>query len=123
MKTTKIELLKYRGQNSTLFTGRPQGEMARNELKLDEMDKEDGTINLVIPKGTTSFNPSFFLGLLYDSIKRLGLNNFTTKYIFIIEDDDEEIKKVINDNIEDGKRNALNSIDKKNIFDKFFFFA
>ena len=35
METKRIDLFKYRGNNSSLFTGRPQGEAARKELKLE----------------------------------------------------------------------------------------
>lgn len=118
---TKIELLKYRGNNSSLFTGRPQGEDARIELKLDEIDKSKDLIVFVIPKNTTSFNPSFYLGLLFKSIKKLGIEEFEKKYSFeITEKDNLDIISVLKDNLDDGKRNALNTINKKNSFNRFF---
>lgn len=120
MDPINIDLTKYRGVNSTLFTGRPQGEAARLELNLSKLDKEKEKIVLVIPKGTSSFNPSFFLGLLFDSVKELGIEKFEEKYSFNIVDDNPEIKKVIEENIADGKRNALNSILKKNNLSRFF---
>jgi len=117
----KINLLQFRGNNSSLFTGRPQGNDAREELKLDEKDNTKDTYTFIIPKGTTSFNPSFYLGLLYKSIKKLGIEKFESKYKFEFEDKvNEEIIKVLKDNLEDGRRNALNSMNKKNSFKKHF---
>jgi len=114
MTLKEIDLKKYRGNHSTIFTGRPQGEDARKELKLDGLDNnEDIEICLQIPSGTTSFNPSFYLGLLYPSFKKLGIEGFNKKYKFRIEEKDEEIRKVISDNLEDGQRNALNELNKK----------
>ena len=75
--------------------------------------------HIIIPEGTTSFNPSFYLGLLYDSFKNLG-KDFDNKYKFVIEDEDQEIRirSVIEANLEDGKRNAFNSLNNnlKKIF-------
>jgi hypothetical protein len=109
----RINLLKYRGSQSSLFTGRPQGEDARKEQKLDELDKTDDKVIIVIPEGTTSLNPSFYLGLLYKSIKNLGINKFEEKFKFEIEDSSPERNQVLRDNLNDGKRNALNSLSNK----------
>lgn len=117
--TNKIDILKYRGNKSSLFTGRPQGITARKELKISEKDKDDNEYVFIIPKGTTSFNPSFFLGLLFDSIKNLGIEQFQNKYSFEYEDGNDEIKTNINENIEDGIRNAKNSIQNNTSFFNF----
>ena len=110
METKKINLLKYRGNDSSLFTGRPQGEAARTELKIDANDKTGGKIIFLVPKGTSSINPSFYLGLLYDSIKYFGINKYEEYYSFEIEDTNEVTKGVLIENLQDGKRNALNTI-------------
>lgn len=119
MDTIKINLEKFRGLNSTLFTGRPQGEAVRKELKLNDLDKGTNKIIFVIPKGTSSFNPSFYLGMLFDSIKFLGEDKFDNTYSFEIVDENDEIKKVLKDNLNDGKRNAMNTILKKTGFKRF----
>lgn len=114
MTKSEIDLSKFRGQKSSLFTGRPQGQTAREELKLDRIDKnDDASIVLIIPEGTTSFNPSFYLGLLYKSYKALGIEGFKNKYTFDIRISDEEMKKGIIRNLEDGMRNALNSLNNR----------
>lgn len=110
----KKNLREFRGNQSTLFTGRPQGTQAREKLKLDELDK-DSNLKVVfeIPEDTTSFNPSFFLGMLFPSIKSLGVEKFKNKYSFEIKTLNINTKKVILENIEDGMRNALNVLNNK----------
>jgi hypothetical protein len=109
MNIQPINLAKFRGDRSTVFTGRPQGEVARKELKLDDLDKVDEVIELVIPKGTTSFNSSFYLGLLYDSIKKLGERKFKERYILDIQDSNPDTRRSIERNLEDGMRQAINT--------------
>lgn len=122
--TLNIELIKFRGNNSTLFTGRTQGEDARTDLKLDSKDKDNNKYIFVIPKGTTSFNPSFYLGLLFDSYKKLNMSGFGDKYSFKIldEEEPERINRVtaLKEDLDDGKRNAELSLNKKSIFDRYF---
>ena len=77
MTQKKIDLTKFRGNKSSLFTGRPQGLEARTELNLDALDRtSDLEITFEIPEDTTSFNPSFYLGLLYPSYKIFGCSRF-----------------------------------------------
>lgn len=114
MKTKQIDLKKYRGNRSSLFTGRVQGKEARSELQLDSLDaRNDIKVVFEIPEGTTSFNPSFYLGLLYESYKNLGVERFGEKYSFDIKTSDPDSVRVIKNNLEDGKRNAYNELDKK----------
>ena len=114
MEIKRIDLTKFRGAKSSLYTGRPQGKEAREELKLDSFDKRnDIKVIFEIPEGTTSFNPSFYLGLLYDSYKQLDLEGFSNKYSFDIKSTDPDSIRVINSNLEDGKRNAFNELHKK----------
>ena len=120
METNRIDLLEYRGVKSTMFTGRPQGEQVRKKLNFDSVDNSSKKIILVIPTGTTSFNPSFFLGLLFDSISNLGIEEFKQKYEFDLSNVDSEFKTIINDDIEDGMRHAKNSINPNFGLESFF---
>lgn len=107
----KIPLQKFRGHKSTLFTGRPQGESARKELKLDQKDTSNKMYTFIVPKGTTSINPSFFLGLLFKSIKKLSPNGFKKKYTFEFEEkENPEIVEILKQNIADAMRNAKNTL-------------
>ena len=99
----------HRGKNSTTFTGNPQGAQVREELHLDECDKKGEEVEILIPKDTTSFNPSFYLGLLYKSIVFYhGIDEFKKKYQFIFEDTDEELVELLKENIADNERQAQN---------------
>ncbi len=120
MVQKKIDLAKYRGDNSTLFTGRPQGNQVRKELQLDEEDILSDHVIFLIPKGTTSFNPSFFLGLLFKSIETLGKEGFEKKYTLDYSSVDEEYHEIIRDDIADGMRHAINSINNDTGFSSFF---
>ena len=97
MESKRIDLYKYRGNGSTLFTGRPQGKEVRIELELDSIDANNENIIFLIPHGTTSFNPSFYLGLLFNSIEKLGKENFLEKYSFDYSKVDEEYLSIIED--------------------------
>ncbi len=114
MTKSEINLSKFKGQKSSIFTGRPQGEAARAELHLDIIDKDDDLfVVFIIPEGTTSFNPSFYLGLLYKSLKSLGIEGFKNKYTFDIRVSDSVTKNGIIRNLEDGMRNAINSMNNR----------
>ena len=116
-----INLLEFRGTNSTLFTGRPQGKQVRKKLKLDKIDLTDKTITFIIPKGTTSFNPSFYLGLLFESIQKFGIEKFDKKYFFTFEDsDNDRVIKVLSENLNDGRRSAINEIEDNTNFNQFY---
>jgi len=114
MKTKIIDLLPYRGANSTTFTGRPQGEDVRSILKLNDFDKDVDPIIIEIPIGTTSFNPSFYLGLFFESIKTLGgIEQFQKKYTIKIIDSNENTYNSLLRNISEGERQAINEFNKK----------
>lgn len=101
----------YRGNNSTLFTGRPEGIKVRKELKLDEKDDSEDIYNIYIPSGTTSFNASFFLGLFFDSIKKLGsIDVFKNKYIICLDDLEDSLRPIIQRNLNECYRKAENEL-------------
>lgn len=109
---TVINLIDYKPRQSTSYSGRPQGEELRRTLKLDELDRDKSEVEIIIPAGTTSFNPSFFLGFLFNSIKNLGVEGFNKKYKLVIQDSDPDFRSNLFDNLADGMRNAINSINK-----------
>lgn len=110
MKTIKLDS-KYRGDNSNCFTGRKEGQEARRELRLDEKDRDSETYEVMIPASTTSFNASFYLGLLFPSISYLGsMEAFDKKYIIRYDELDEALQPIIRANIEECRRKAANEI-------------
>ena len=113
MKTKfKIDLTPFRGINSTSLTGRPQGKTARLVIKLDKIEYKYQKILVFIPLGTTSFNPSFFLGLFYNSIKKLGsIDKFLDKFNFEFDENESEVLiEIITNNIDEALTYAKNSL-------------
>lgn len=101
----------HRGSvKTTSFTGRPEGKDVRAELKLDICDSSEYEYNVVLPSDTTSFNPSFFLGLFFDSIKKLGWDKFSSKYTFDLSNMSTELKVVIKEDLEECERKAKNEL-------------
>lgn len=108
METINLTI-EHRGRNSTTFTGRPQGQSVRESLFLSNFDRDNVTRLVTIPCGTTSFNPSFYLGLFFDSISFLkGVDNFKKHYIIEILDGNLKIKKNLELNIAECERQARN---------------
>lgn len=100
-KRIKIELTRAHrgGPGSTSFSGRPEGEKVRKELKIAVKDDDNNDYIITMPEDTTSFNPSFYLGLLFESIKKMGMEKFKKKYIISIENLYDEAKISVSDDI------------------------
>lgn len=102
------------GPKSTAFTGRPEGKEVRIELQLNEKDIDDKIYAVIIPANTSSFNSSFFLGLFFDSIRRLGgVESFKNKYQLNLEKLSNGLKVVIQRNLDECFRKASNEFDNK----------
>lgn len=111
MKTdNQIELTKAHrgGTKSTTFAGRPEGRKVRANLDLDKKDKEPNNYQVVIPNDTTSMNPSFYLGLFFESIELLGIERFQQKYAFNLSTMEPRLKEVVEDNLKECLRKAIN---------------
>lgn len=98
------------GIASTSFSGRPEGERVRETFSLNEKDGDNNNYIIDIPSGTSAFNPSFFLGLLFPSIKKLGVEKFVSKYQFGLDSLSPTLKSLINDDLQEGLRNASNEM-------------
>lgn len=114
MKAVEINLGLYRGTDSDSYTGRPEGEFARQKIGLDALDDDQTHVVVKIPGDTISINPSFFLGLFYKSIKKLKLDHFKNKYEFAVETTDNEAKETLLEDIMDALQYANNIVEKKN---------
>lgn len=111
MSKLRIELTKQHrgGENSGSFSGRSNGEQVREVLDLNLKDQDDNTYMISIPCDTISFNPSFYLGLFYDSFKKLGgLEHFKEKYVFDLSNLTEDQQKSIGANLSQNERKASN---------------
>ena len=121
MEPIRIDLGIYKNQKSTVFTGRPQGESVREKLDLEKEDTLNRKVIFIIPGDTNAFNPSFYLGLLFKSYKKLKLEKFEEKYSFEIDSDNATVVKLLNNDLDDGRRSAINSLEaSSSIFDSFF---
>lgn len=98
------------GKSSTSFSGRPEGEKVREIFSLNEKDSDNYIYIIDIPSGTSAFNPSFYLGLLFPSISKLGIEKFILKYKFGLEQLTPTLKSLINEDLQDGLRNASNEL-------------
>tara|TARA_R110002051_G_scaffold69946_2_gene125795 strand:+ start:6816 stop:7184 length:369 start_codon:yes stop_codon:yes gene_type:complete len=99
----------HRGIGSSTFTGRPQGVQVRAELKLDKFDFDKNSYVITIPEGTISFNPSFYLGLFFKSIKNLnGFKNFSDKYDIQLLESNSELKELLLEDFDECKRQSEN---------------
>lgn len=111
-----IELTKSHrgGLKSTTFSGRPEGKDVRKSLKIDSIENEADKVIIKIPNDTTSFNPSFFLGLLFDSVKKCGsLDAFKAKFSFDLSDFPEELRTYLMADLEDSYQRCENELNKK----------
>jgi hypothetical protein len=103
------------GGKSAIFSGRSEGEEVRKSLNLDTIDSDGKLYKIVIPSDTISFNPSFFLGLLFPSIKKMGgVEKFNKKYEFDYSKLSVETRPMIEDDIIDGLRSANNELNLSN---------
>lgn len=112
----KIEITKNHrgGVKSTTFSGRPEGKAVRKALQLDSLENNDEVVSIVIPNDTTSFNPSFFLGLLFDSVKKCGsIDSFKKKYVFDLSAFSPELRSFIEADLDDSYQRCENELNKK----------
>lgn len=77
----QIDFAKIEGP---VYTGRPRGESLRKKYHLDDLDKSDTRIDVLIPDSTYSISSSFFLGLFGASVVRAGTREkFFEKFRFV----------------------------------------
>lgn len=108
------------GSGSRTFSGRPQGEGVRLNLDIDKKDNAPSSYKITLPDDTTSFNPSFYLGLFYPSIKKLGgIEQFKKKYEFDLSNiASQELRDIVQANIAECERKAGNECAGKTGLDK-----
>jgi len=78
----KIYLENHRTKGSKIFTGRDRGKYVRQKSKIDELEKSNNEIIIVIPDNLYSINPSFFEELFVNVVSKLGEKDFYNKFKF-----------------------------------------
>ncbi len=118
MEKIDIHLEKFLMPNDDYLSGRPEGNTARRNLKLDKYDNEEVKINTVISDKIIGINVSFFLGLYSISINRLGSKEkFLEKFSFEICSSNKDRKEIILGDINYGIKEALDESDFDDLFD------
>lgn len=81
-KTKTIDLEQFAQGRITLLAAKPKGADARMALNIDDLDKSDDVVDVLIPDYIITLTPSFFLGLFSKSLDYLGEEKFFQKYHF-----------------------------------------
>ena len=84
MKNNVLNLADYRmvenGQVSKVLVGKNWGKYVREHSRLDEMERLNESVTIIIPDGIYAITPSFFDELLVDVVKKLGRKDFQAKF-------------------------------------------
>lgn len=92
-RTNTINLENFRvkdirkGTISKVFTGRDRGKKVREDSRIDLIEAENETVEIIIPDNIYSINPSFFEELFVNVVKKLGKEKFLEKFSFISKGD------------------------------------
>lgn len=97
-----IDMKDYIGSKK-IISGRKNGSEIREKLKIKDLEDNNDIIKIIIPMDVLSFNSSYFLGMLGESVRRYGSKeSFLKKYVF-------ECNEIVKININDGIIDALNN--------------
>lgn len=119
-KNKEINLVSYLNPQENVLAGREQGELARRDIGLDnlDIDKNIQQVEFIVPESLIAITPSFFLGLLFKSFKKLGFEEFEKRYKFRIETEDVSLNKRLVQDIDEGIRASMDSLDGRSFLDK-----
>lgn len=81
-KGNEINLGDFLRKGEKVLVGRDKGIKARKESNIIEKSQQHDTINIVIPDGLYSVNPSFLEAFLKPVVKKLGKRRFYEKVKF-----------------------------------------
>lgn len=80
MSTITVDLSAVSGP---VYSGRDRGEALRTRFRIDSLENEAETVDVVIPDSTFTVSSSFFLGLLGPSVRKCGsVDKFESKFRF-----------------------------------------
>lgn len=90
----------------TSFAGREKGQRVREDLSLNQKDYDEYRYEIIMPEDTMSFESSFYLGLLFDSVKKLGWDKFAQKYRFNLDNLADSQRGVIRAGLDECEKQA-----------------
>lgn len=79
---SKIDLTRCLNAKSDVLVGYEYGQRVRNEFDLDNLDRGDGQVEVVLPARLDVVAPSFVQGFFGESVLRLGKEGFYERYSF-----------------------------------------
>ena len=83
-----IDMSRARTNNEAkVFAGRARGRHWRNEFHLDDLDRADEAVQILIPEDIVAVNISFFLSMFGKSVRELGKDAFRQHYKFVCNED------------------------------------
>lgn len=113
METNKtiIDLENYTSPKTIKYlSGRALGEKVRKASNLNELEDKFEYIIIIMPINVTAINPSYFLGLFGDSVRKcLTEERFLNKFIFEF-NSDELVQKTILKNMKKSIDRALRNV-------------
>jgi hypothetical protein len=83
MKVATIDLEKYRTEGAKVFTGRDRGIEVRQKSKIDELELNSDSVEIIIPETIRSINPSFLEEFLVNVVSKLKEEGFRNKFRFV----------------------------------------
>lgn len=81
-RSKSIKLQDFRTPGSRVFTGRDRGIEVRKQSRIDELEAQYDTINIIIPDDIGSINPSFLEEFLLNVVLKLKVDGFYKKIHF-----------------------------------------
>ena len=79
-----LDLGAYQDPDVKVYSGRPRGEMVRQETGLDRLDVDSRYSRIIVrfPDDTWDVGSSFWLGMFAPSVEKLGADQFRARYCF-----------------------------------------
>ncbi|MBL0938136.1 MAG: hypothetical protein IBJ03_04530 [Gemmatimonadaceae bacterium] len=102
MPSKVVNLDEHRDKGVRVFSGRGRGEIVRDNVRLESLEKEFERISIYVPEDVFVLTSSFFLGMFDLCIRRLGEAGFRAKYEFTGKDIARIVDESIVEALKDG---------------------
>ncbi len=108
-KNNIIDLEDFRTPGSKIFTGRDRGKSVKIDSRINEIELNYESVEIIIPDNVYSIIPSFLEEFLLDVVTKLGKDNFLNKFVFSSKGDynperavNEAIERILRQNTSIG---------------------